>query len=868
MAKFKLLTSKNLRNLAFKSASRSSLVITSILVLFICLIRQLGSLQFFELAVFDLMMRWDKIQDGRSLQQNLPELRITLIGITESDIQAWQQSTFSDQLIARLIAKLQKYNPKVIGLDIYRDLPQPPGHQELLKQLEAKNIIAIKNVNQNDGVPAPPNVPEARVGFNNFLLDDDGRVRRNFMSAKMGDKPDGQGVSPDRRLATTGDASASRASRRNLYSFGLQLSKSYLDTKDTSLEIKQNYLKLNQTVFPTLKADSGGYQLSNSDVFGSQILLKYQPLETIARQLSFTQILDGNFEPSWIENKVIIIGYTAPSKKDIFSTPYGAAKMPGVAIHAQMANQILSTVLDRQPLFRFLPEWGEIVWIWAWSIMGAILVWRIKHPLALGGSLIITLAGLSVICFGGFLATVWLPIVPSAIGLVGTTGVILAHKTFYRSLVDELTGLANREQILTLLQQSIVKPKNSLIAVISIDIERFQTVNDSLGKQIGDRLIVLAGKRIQNSIRSQDKPARIGNATFAVALLTLKDREQAIAIAKRIQKDLAQVFNIQGQEIVISTNLGIAFHHSGEKIQAEELLRNSNIAQDRAQISGKNQYAIFTPKMHSETVAQWQLENDLRQAIANQEFELYYQPIINLKTDRIAGFEALVRWISPTRGFVSPGEFIPLAEATGLIISLGDWILRTACQQMYQWHQQFSAQQRLTISINLSSHQFLPDLVQQVEQILAETKLNSQCLKLEITESAMMDNVKEAIALLQQLKALGIKLSIDDFGTGYSSLSYLQQFGADTLKVDQSFVRQMEQSDKDKAIVDIIITLARKLDMEVIAEGIETENHQHILKALNCEYGQGYFFAKPLKSEDATKLLAQQFSAHHADNSI
>ncbi len=867
MAKFKLLTSKNLRNPTLKSASHSSLLITSILVLFICLIRQLGSFQFFELAVFDLMMRWDKTQDEKLLQVNLPESRITLIGITESDIQTWQQSTFSDELIAKLIAELQKYNPKVIGLDIYRDLPQPPGNQELLKQLEAKNIIAIENVNQNDGVPAPPKVPEARVGFNNFLLDDDGRVRRNFMSAKIGDKPDGQGVSPDRRQTTTGDASASRASQRNLYSFGFQLSKSYLDTKDTSLEIKQNYLKLNQTVFPTLKADSGGYQLSNSDVFGSQILLKYQPLNKIARQLSFTQILDGNFKPSWIENKVIIIGYTAPSKKDIFATPYGAAKMPGVAIHAQMANQILSTVLDKQPLFRFLPQWVEIIWIWVWSITGAILVWRIKHPLVLGGSLIIAVAGLSAICLAGFSAAFWIPFVPSAIALVGATGVILAHKTFYRSLVDELTGLANREQILTLLQQSIVKPKNSLIAVISIDIERFKTINDSLGKQIGDRLIVLAGKRIQNSIRSQDKPARIGNATFAVALLALKDREQAIAIAKRIQKDLAQVFNIQ-QEIVISTNLGIAFHHSGEKIKAEELLRNSNIAQDRAQISGKNQYAVFTPKMHSETVAQWQLENDLRQAIANHEFELYYQPIINLKSDRIAGFEALVRWISPSRGFVSPGEFIPLAEATELIIPLGDWILRTACQQMYQWHQQFSAQPGLTISINLSSHQFLPDLVQQVEQILAETKLNAQCLKLEITESAMMDNVEEAIALLHQLKALGIKLSIDDFGTGYSSLSYLQQFGADTLKVDQSFVRQMEQSDKDKAIVDIIITLAQKLDMDVIAEGIETENHQQILKALNCEYGQGYFFAKPLKREDASKLLAQQFSAHHADNSI
>lgn len=263
--------------------------------------------------------------------------------------------------------------------------------------------------------------------------------------------------------------------------------------------------------------------------------------------------------------------------------------------------------------------------------------------------------------------------------------------------------------------------------------------------------------------------------------------------------------------------------------------------------------------MHSETVAQWQLENDLRHAIEQKEFELYYQPIIELKTERIAGFEALVRWISPSRGFVSPGEFIPLSETTGLIIPLGEWILREGCRQMFQWQQEFDSQLQ-TISINLSSHQFQANLVQQISEILTESQLPPQCLKLEITESAVMDNVETAIALLHQLKALGIKLSIDDFGTGYSSLSYLQQFCADTLKVDRSFVRELESSPKNQAIVDIIITLAHKLDMDVIAEGIETKNHQEILQALNCEYGQGYLFSKPLKNEAATKLLAQQFA--------
>ena len=838
MARLKLSKNKKSKSRNFQSALRHSIFITSILVLFICLVRRLGNLQFLELTVFDLMMRWEKTYRERSPVPNTAEPYLTIVGITESDIKATQQSTFSDKSIAKLIAELQKHDPKVIGLDIYRDIPQPPGNQELLKQLEANNVIAITNINKDDIVPAPPNVPLERIGFNNFLLDDDGVIRRNLMSARLGD--------------------------RYINSLALQLSKSYLDLKPESWKIEEDYLKLDRTVFPALQADSGGYQLSDSDVLGLQVLIRYQPLDTIARQLSFTQILNGDFESSWIRNKVVLIGYTAPSKKDIFSTPYGAAKMPGVALHAQMTNQILNTVLNGQSLFKSLPQWGEVVWIWIWSMTGAILVLRTKHPLVLGVMLIATSVGLLAICFGGFLAAVWIPIVPSAIGLIGTTGVILAYKTFYRSVVDELTGLFNSEQIITLLQQSISKSKNPLIAVLSIEVERFKTVKDSFGKQIGDRLIILAAKRIENCIRSQDKLARVETTQFALVLLTLEDPEQAIAIAKRIQQELGKAFEIEGQEITTSTSVGIAYYHSGEKVQAEELLRNSHIAQDRAHILGKNYHAVFTPKMYSQSVAQWQLESDLRQAIANREFELYYQPIIDLKSDRIAGFEALVRWISPTRGFVSPGEFIPLAETTELIIPLGDWILRTGCKQMHQWHQQYS--QELTISINLSSHQFSADLVQQVEQILSETKLDPGCLKLEITESAVIDNVESAIALLQQLKALGIKISIDDFGTGYSSLSYLQQFSADTLKVDQSFVRQMELSDKDKAIVDIIVTLAHKLDMDVVAEGIETKNHEQILKALNCEYGQGYLFAKPLKSEDAKNILEQQFSANHPHN--
>ena len=825
MVKHQQLIARYFKNSNFYSICTLVVSVASLVVIGVGGVRQLGKLEFLELATFDLMMR--------SRPETELDSRITVVGIEESDIKRWQQSTFSDRAIASLLVKLQKYDPAVIGLDIYRDIPQYPGTIKLLKQLEAENIVAIKNVNSDGGVPAPPNIPPERVGFNNFLLDHDGKVRRNFMAFKMGDS--------------------------TAYSFALQLSKNYLNLTDSSVELKPDFLKFDRTIFPALKFNAGGYQLSASDVAGSQTLLNYRSPNKAARKLSFTQVLSGNFDPDWIEGKIVIVGYTAPSKKDIFSTPFGVEKMPGVIIHAHMVSQILSTVLDEKPLFRFLPQWGEVIWIWLWSIAGAVLVWRIKHPLALGGGLIVSIVSLSGFGWLLFLEAIWIPITPAIVGLLSTTGVILACKTFYSSTIDRSTGLANREQIIDLLQHSLTKSKNSVIAVLSINISRFKNLDDSLGKAISDRLLILAGKRIQNCIRSQDKLARVGTAEFAVALFTTSDRESGVAISQRIQQQLAQTFQIGDREIVISTSIGIAFYQPGDKIRAEELLRNSNTAQEHAEVLGNNCHAVFVPRMHLETKDRWQLENDLRHAIEQQEFELHYQPIIDFKTDRVAGFEALVRWISPTRGFVSPVEFIPLAESTGLIIPLGDWILREACGQMHYWHQHFDRQSELTISINLSGHQFQPNLVEQIKQILLETQLSPRCLKLEITESAMINNVEQAIALLQQLKAIGIKLSIDDFGTGYSSLSYLQQFCADTLKVDRSFVCELESSEKNQAIVDIIITLAHKLDMDVVAEGIETEIHKTILKALDCEYGQGYFFAKPLKSKDATDLLTQQY---------
>ena len=316
----------------------------------------------------------------------------------------------------------------------------------------------------------------------------------------------------------------------------------------------------------------------------------------------------GHSTQNGSQAKLSLLATLLPVKKIFLRLLSRSKPCLELKIHAQMTSQILSTILDRQPLFGFIPQWREYFWIWGWSIIGGAIVWRFKRPLELGGILAVIIAALWGICWLSFLNSLWIPVVPAIAGFMSTAIFMLAWRNFYNSIIDELTGLANREQLIDLLQQGIGKAKHSELAMLSINIARFKTINDSLGRIIGDRLLILVGQRIQNSIRPQDKLARVGIAEFAIILFPLKDRDYAIAIARRIQGELAQTFTIRGQEITIATELGIAFYQPGAKIQGEELLRNSNLAQERARVLGKNQYAVYIPRMHSETVAQWQLE--------------------------------------------------------------------------------------------------------------------------------------------------------------------------------------------------------------------------------------------------------------------
>jgi len=424
---------------------------------------------------------------------------------------------------------------------------------------------------------------------------------------------------------------------------------------------------------------------------------------------------------------------------------------------------------------------------------------------------------------------------------------------------DALTGLPNRALFIDHLKLAINRTQRlegHIYTVLFIDLDRFKLINDSLGHLVGDQLLINIARTLEQCLRPGDTIARVGGDEFTVLLEDLYDESEAISIANRIQKDLSTPFMIDGREVFTTVSIGVAPSSPGYE-NPSDILRDADTAMYRAKLMGKNRYEIFDKAMHEVAIDLLQMETDLRHALERREFFIQYQPIVSLDNFSLRGFEALVRWRHPERGLISPLDFIPVAEDTGQILAIGYWVLSEACRQMNSWQSQYGIEKPLFISVNLSGKQFTqPDLVEQIKNVLLETGINPRCLKLEITESMVMENVETTTTMLYQLRDLGVQLSIDDFGTGYSSLSYLHRFPIDTLKIDRSFVIKMIDNNENIEIVRTIIILAQNLGMDVIAEGVETKEQLTRLRELKCENGQGYYFSKPLEAEDAENLLA------------
>lgn len=452
----------------------------------------------------------------------------------------------------------------------------------------------------------------------------------------------------------------------------------------------------------------------------------------------------------------------------------------------------------------------------------------------------------------------------------------LEDTLIHDSLHDPLTQLPNRPFFLDRLSLSVGRGKRDAdykFAVLFVDIDNFKVVNDSLGNAAGDWLLTQIAERLGGSIRREDTLsrsmdagpiaavqrggvlARLGGDRFTILLDDIQDASDGIRVAERIQRNIRSPFVIDGQEVFITASTGIAFSSTGYSA-AEDMLSDAFTAMNRAKTLGKSRYQVCDPVMHAAAAGRFRLEADLRGALEREEFRAHYQPIVSLSDGRITGFEALMRWQRPGFGLVMPSGFIPVTEDTGLILAMGNWVLREACRQLCVWNRQLPSDRSFTVAVNVSARQFAqPDLVDQIEQILYECGVAPFNLRLELTESVTMEDEERAARVLGELKTLGVRLCMDDFGTGYSSLSYLRRLSLDVLKIDRSFVSDIVSNTESREIVKTILRLGKNLGIEVVAEGVETAEQVSLLQSLGCEYAQGYFFSEPLDQSGVAETL-------------
>ncbi|NUN63587.1 EAL domain-containing protein [Pseudanabaena biceps] len=827
-------------------------------------LRWLGLFQPSEWAAYDLFIQ---------LRPEEPvDERIIIVGVKESDIRYLEQWPTSDRTLAKVLRKIRAMKPKVIGLDLYRDIPVGEGYPELEQVFKTTpNLIGIeKSVGDRfNNTIAPPPILKAlgQVAANDVIVDPDGRLRR----ALLYPMPEGN---------------------ENLPSLGLALALAYLNDKGIKPQSSEaGYLQLGKAVFKPFEGTDGGY--INADAGGVQLLMNYHGSSQKFRHVSLEDILENRLAPDLMRDRIVLIGAQASSLNDVFFTPYSSnfivspTKISGVEFQANIVKLVIGAALDNRPIFQVWSDLWEELWIAGWAIAGAAIIWNFKTrrltfmALAiLGGALF--LVGSSYFLF---IQGWWIPVAPCVFVYVGSMLVmqsyiyvsrlrelnsalsdsikLLAHDASH----DALTGLPNRNLFMDRVEHAIEYGKRHpeyLFAIFFIDLDRFKMVNDSLGHSVGDLFLQAIAKVLQSCLRSIDTVARLGGDEFTILVDDIQDPSEALVVADRILHKFLCPIIIKGQSIFPSASIGIVINTSNYH-NCVELLRDADIAMYRAKALGKGRYTLFDQEMYEQTLRLTQLESELHYALEHSEFELYYQPIVALDNYKLSGFEALIRWRNPKRGFISPIEFIPLAEDTGLIVAVGDWVLREACQQLQIWLKKFPEATNLKMSINFASHQIRePDLLEKLDAILAETGIDGSSIRLEITESMLMDQGEHTINKMSQLRARRIQLSIDDFGQGYSSLSYLHRFPINILKIDRAFVVQMTEGGENIEIVRTITMLAHALNMSVVAEGVETRQQVEILRQLGCEFGQGYLFSRPLPANDAEQAIADSINSERS----
>jgi diguanylate cyclase (GGDEF)-like protein len=438
----------------------------------------------------------------------------------------------------------------------------------------------------------------------------------------------------------------------------------------------------------------------------------------------------------------------------------------------------------------------------------------------------------------------------------------MEERLTHEALHDPLTNLANRRLFLNRLEHALEWNKrhpDDLFAVVYLDFDRFKVINDSLGHNTGDLLLVAVARHLKASVRAMDTVARMGGDEFAILVEAVNSNDEILAVVERLRESLTAPFEVRGNKATMTASIGVVLNLL-QYARPEDILRDADIAMYSAKAAGRNRYKVFDMAMREQAEDVLILESGLRNAIQNSEFRLHYQPILSLSTQKITGFEALLRWDHPRRGLLYPGEFLKVAEESGLIIPIGVWVIYEACRQMKQWQTEFHTEPPLTISVNLSSRQFSqPDLIVQIEAVLEKTGLSASSLLVELTETTMVEDIEQAVTKIDQLHKLGVGIEIDDFGTGYSSLGYLRHLPVNSLKMDRSFTNSLDVGKNGIPIIRAIIAMAGSLGLKVVAEGIETAEQAARLTELKCDYGQGYYFKTPIDGDAAEKLIRETF---------